>query len=96
MVVGLLTLEIEIPESNSLKAKRAVLNKLKTRVRNAFNVSIAEVDDNEVWNYATLGVAALSNQQAYVNQVLDKIVDHVESMRECVLVDHGMDFMTVS
>ena len=92
MVVGVLRLEIEIPESDSLKAKRSVLNKLKTKVQNAFNVSIAEVGDNEVWNYATLGVCMVSNQQQFTNQVLDKVVDLVESMHLCVLVDSSMEF----
>jgi uncharacterized protein YlxP (DUF503 family) len=92
MVVGVLRLEVEIPEGDSLKAKRAVLNKLKTRVQNGFNVAIAEVADNEVWNYATLGVVTVSNQQQFVNQVLDKVVDLIESFHQVVVMDSTMEF----
>ncbi len=56
MIVGVLTLEIDIESAYSLKDKRAVLNRIRDRVRSTFNVAIAEVDENEVWNHACLGV----------------------------------------
>ncbi len=93
MVVGVMTIEVDIPEATSLKGKRAVLNRLKSRVQNKFNVSIAEVDANEVWNYACLGLAVVANQQTYANQVLDKALDLIETLRDCSIVDHSMEFM---
>ncbi len=56
MPVGLLTLEIHLPYSHSLKEKRAVLRKVRDRLRSRFNVAVAELDHRDVWQVATLGV----------------------------------------
>jgi uncharacterized protein YlxP (DUF503 family) len=79
LIVGLLTLEIVIPEANSLKDKRSVVKSMVEGMRNKFNVSAAEVDHLDVWRRATIGVACVSNSQAFVDQVLNKVVDWVES-----------------
>ncbi len=93
MLIGLLTLELNIPDAMSLKAKRSVLNRIKDRVRNKFNVSISEIEDQDVWNYACLGVCIITNDQRFANQVLDKVVDLVEEMRDCDIADHSLEFM---
>jgi len=92
MVIGLMSLELEIPGAMSLKDKRSVLSRIKDRVHNKFNVSIAEVGDNDIWNYAQLGVAVVSNQQTFANQVLCKVRDLMESIHECEVVVCEMDF----
>ena len=79
----------------SLKDKRAVLNRVKERVRNKFNVSIAEIEDQDVWNVAVLGVVIVSNNQKYNNQVLDKVIDHIETIADCDISHIDMDFMIV-
>jgi len=93
MIIGLLTLELSIAEANSLKDKRSVLNRVKDRVHNKFNVSIAEVGAHDVWNYALLGVVVLSNEQKHANQVLCKIADFVEGLRVCELDDFTTEFI---
>jgi len=93
MVVGILTLEIDIPGASSLKEKRAVVQRLRDRVRQSFNVGVAEVDDMDVWNHACLGVVAVSNEQAHVNAVLSKVVDLVEKIRDCSLEDYSTEFV---
>ncbi|HET8579713.1 MAG TPA: DUF503 domain-containing protein, partial [Nitrospiraceae bacterium] len=65
MVVGLCTLELYIPDGHSLKAKRQVLLSLKDRLRDKFNVSIAEVGDQDLWQKAVLGIACVANESAY-------------------------------
>ncbi len=93
MIIGILKLDIEIDFATSLKDKRAVLNRIKERVRRKFNVSIAEVEGNELHNYAGLGVAFVTNEQKFANQVLCKVVDEVETIKDCVLADYAMDFL---
>lgn len=93
MILGILTIDLDIDHAQSLKDKRAVLNRVKDRVRNKFNVSIAEIEGNEVWNYACLGVVVVSNEQKFANQVLSKVVDLVDEIRDCELGDYGMEFI---
>jgi uncharacterized protein YlxP (DUF503 family) len=93
MVIGVLDLEIDIHHAESLKDKRAVLNRLKDRLRKKFNISIAEVSSHDVWNYANLGIVVVSNEQRFCNQVLSKIVDSVEPLADCVIADYSMDYI---
>jgi len=80
VVVGVLRITLGIEGAYSLKDKRGVIRRLNDRVRNKFNVAIAEVDDHDTFNRATLGVVAVANDGPFVNSVLDKVVDHVERM----------------
>lgn len=93
MVIGVLTLEMDIPAAFSLKDKRVILNRIRDRVRNQFNVAVAEVDENEVWNRAVVAVVAVSNQQAYTNRVLSKVVELVETINDCSVADVSMEFL---
>jgi uncharacterized protein YlxP (DUF503 family) len=92
MVVGLLQVELTIPSADSLKAKRMVLRSLKDRIRKNFNVSIAEVDDNDRWQSAVLAVALVSNDKRFANRVLSKVVDFIESSRDLVVDDYQLGF----
>ena len=77
MVVGSLEIQILIGESHSLKARRRVVKSLKDRIRAKFNVSVADVGDQDVWQRITLGVAAVSNDRRFLNEVLSKVLDVV-------------------
>ncbi len=70
MVVGVMTWELHLPESHSLKDKRQVLRSLKDRLRARFNVSTAETDHQELWQRAALTVAVVSTERAHAEQVL--------------------------
>ena len=78
MSVGVATLEIFIPEANSLKSKRSVVKSMLEGLRNKFNVSAAEVDHLDLWQRATVGIACVSNSQPFSNEMLNKAVDWVE------------------
>ncbi|MGH7230249.1 MAG: DUF503 domain-containing protein [Nitrospiraceae bacterium] len=80
MIVGLCTVELYLPESNSLKAKRAMLLSVKDRLRDKFNLSVAEVGDQDLWQKAVLAMACVANEGAYVNQVLDQAVNLLRSV----------------
>ncbi len=93
MVIGVLTLEISIEGAFSLKEKRMTVNRIRDRVRRKFNVAIAEIADNEVWNHACIGVVGISNRQAHLNSMLSKVVACVEGIRDCELEDWGLEFV---
>ena len=77
--VGLCTLDLFIPEAQSLKQKRSVLKSMLEGMRSKFNVSAAEVEHMDLWQRATVAVSCVSNSQTFADQVLNKVVDWVES-----------------
>ncbi|HSN13743.1 MAG TPA: DUF503 domain-containing protein [Anaeromyxobacteraceae bacterium] len=80
MFVGVLRLALHLPAPGSLKSKRHLLRSAIDRVKARFNVSIAEVGDNDLWQRSVLGVAAVGNDHAFVNESLDKVADFVASV----------------
>jgi uncharacterized protein YlxP (DUF503 family) len=86
MVVGLLRLELHLSEAQSLKDKRAVLKSLKDRLHGKFNVAVAEVDMNELWQRACLGVAALGSDRRHVSGVLREVVEWIRMDRIVALI----------
>ncbi|MBN2409413.1 MAG: DUF503 domain-containing protein [Candidatus Aminicenantes bacterium] len=78
MVIGLLSLEIFLPYSQSLKDKRKVLNTLRDRIHSRFNAAFAELDFQDKWQRAGLGIVTLNSQKGLVDQVLQKILRDVE------------------
>jgi len=91
MFVGVCTIELHIPESGSLKTKRHSLKSMKDRIRSRFNVSVAEIDHNDLWQRASLAVAVVGNDKAYLNQTLDHVLDLVRSVPEVNLLDHHIE-----
>jgi hypothetical protein len=79
LVVGTCLVSLHIPNSGSLKAKRLVLRRLKDRVRNKFNVSIAEVDGFDLWQRTTLGIAVVSRDRRFADKVISSVVGLIES-----------------
>lgn len=86
MIVGLCTVELYLPDGHSLKAKRQILSSLKERLRGKFNVSVAEVDEHDLWQKAVLGIACVATESAYVNQILDQVVNLIRSVPPIELV----------
>jgi len=79
MTVGILTIEIRIPSSSSLKEKRMVLNRIKDRTRKRFNVSVAETDYTDKWQRSELAFALVAGQYGYVEEVLNKLFNQLDS-----------------
>ncbi len=82
MQIGYCRLELFLPDSHSLKAKRQVARSVATRIRNQFNVTVAEADDNDLWQRLTLGICCLSNDTKHANEILSNIVAFVEKSRD--------------
>jgi uncharacterized protein YlxP (DUF503 family) len=77
MNVGVARVSLRIPENMSLKGKRQVVKSIIGRVRGKFDVAVAEVDDNDAWQLATIGICTISNNKRHSNQVLSKVVDFI-------------------
>jgi uncharacterized protein len=93
MVIGVLTLELLIAESQSLKDKRQVLKSLLETTRQRFNVSAAEVDQLDLWQRATIGVACVSKDPVFVDQVLNKVLRTIEGNPRVEVAHVDMEFL---
>ncbi|AEA33689.1 protein of unknown function DUF503 [Hippea maritima DSM 10411] len=85
--------DFKIDNSFSLKDKRRVVRSLIEKTKNSFNVSVAEVDNNDVLNMATIGIAVVSNSSKFVDVVLNKILDFWEHNFECEIIDVRRDVL---
>jgi len=96
MNVGVCRINLRLPENLSLKGKRQVLKSIMARVRNRFDVSIAEVDNHDLWQLATLGVCCVSNNKRHTNEVLSKVVDFVADSRfEIEMLNYEIEILSV-
>lgn len=93
MTVGTCRVELHISGNHSLKGKRRVVKGIKDRVLARFNVSIAEVDRLDDWQRATLGIACVSNDSRFVNEVLSKVVNLIEGSADALLLDYEIDLV---
>ena len=93
MPIGLLTLEIHIPDAHSLKDKRQVVRSLKERLRARFNVAVAEMDHQETWQRAEIGVVSLSSEQAHLEQSMRAVFDEAEQLLGRELVGHNLEII---
>ena len=91
-IVGLLSLELHFPGARSLKDKRTVLRSVKDRLRK-LNVSIAEVEHQDLWQRARLGVVVVGQSQAGVEQSLDAVVEEIERRDPGLIVGTKLDWL---
>ena len=91
MRVGTLEVRLSLPGVNSLKEKRQILRSLKDRIRGKFNVAVAEVDYQDVWRTACLGVVTVANDGQFVDSVLSKVSDMIRRHRNVTVVDYDLE-----
>lgn len=89
MVVGTCELSFHLTDNHSLKGKRQVSRSLVQRIRNRFNVSVAEVSDQDRWQILSIGVSCVTNDARHANEILSKIVDYVEDHNEGAVLQHS-------
>ena len=95
MHVGVCRMMLHLPNSDSLKAKRQVARSLADRIRNQFNVSVAEVEDHDLWQRLTLAICCVSNDSDHANEMLSKVVAFVEeSRRDLELLDYQTEIIS--
>jgi uncharacterized protein len=92
MPIGLLTLEIHIPDARSLKDKRQVLRSLKDRLRAHFNVAVAELDHQDLWQRSRVGVVSLSGDAKHLEESLAAIAAESERLLGRDLVSQEVDY----
>ncbi|MEE8420263.1 MAG: DUF503 domain-containing protein [Dehalococcoidales bacterium] len=96
MHVGICKIHFRLPENSSLKGKRQVVKSITARIRNKFNVSVAEVDNLDQWQIATLGICCASNDSRYTNEVLSRVVTFVINSRfEVEILDYEIEILPV-
>jgi uncharacterized protein len=95
LVVGVLRLTFHIPHARSLKEKRSVVRKFRDRIRARFDVSIAEVDAQDLHQKAVFGVAVVSSKSSVCDQVLEQVARAAELSEDCVLSDRETELIQV-
>jgi len=93
MIVGVCQVRLHLPEGHSLKAKRQVLSSLKTRLCQSFNVSVAEVDDHDLWQRTTLGIACVTNETRHANRVLEQVLNTIRSNPRLELLESHIELL---
>ncbi len=89
MTVGLCRVWLRLPDNHSLKGKRQVIKSLAARLHNKFNVAVAEVDDHDRWQIASLGISCVTNSDAHAHEMMAGVVSFIQSLRlDAELVDY--------
>lgn len=88
MVIGICKINLYFSNSHSLKDKRNVLKSIKTRIRNHYNVSVAEIDNHNLWKNAILGIVCVGNDKRYLNKILNEIILFLEKQNESQLINY--------
>ena len=93
MPVGLLTIDLHLPGCRSLKGKRRIVRRVIDRIRNRFNVSVAEVDHQDLWQRTTVAVAVVSNDYKFSDSVLTRVVKQVEGDANVQVVEYNLTML---
>jgi uncharacterized protein YlxP (DUF503 family) len=91
MIIGVCTIDLRIPGIDNLKGKRSIVRKIKDRVKNTFNVSIAEVENLDKLQRVGLGIALVSNESSYVHSTLSKVVNFIDHMYVAEIIDYHIE-----
>jgi len=93
MIVGLLTLDLHIPSAGSLKEKRLIIKSIIDRIKSKFNVSVAEVDANNLWQRSVIGIALVSNETVMINRVFEKIKNLVMNTHSVIIINSTTELL---
>jgi uncharacterized protein YlxP (DUF503 family) len=93
MVVGVAKLRLRLPENHSLKGKRKVMKRICERLRHRFNLAVAEIDSQDLWQAGEVGIVTVANEGSYVNSKLDKAVNFVEDLQLAEIIDVQIELM---
>jgi hypothetical protein len=94
MTVGLCRVWLRLPEKHSLKEKRKVVKSLVARLHNKFNVAVAEVDDHDLWQMASLGITCVTTSDSHAHQIMSSVVAFIRSERpDAELIDYCTEVM---
>lgn len=91
MVIASCKLILYLPAVSSLKEKRKIIKSLIDKSRNKFNIAVAEVDNNDYWQSAVIGAAAVGNNRRYLESLMDKYINFVETLPGFILTDFEVE-----
>lgn len=95
MVIGVGVITLHLPNAHSLKEKRSVIKSVTARLHHEFNISCSEVDHQDVWQSAELGLAVITNDSAHAHQVLENAVRWVENNRlDIIVMEHTIEMIS--
>jgi uncharacterized protein len=92
--IGVLTLELRLEDSHSLKDKRHVVKSLKDRLRHKFNVAVAEIDGQDLWQRATVAAVTVSPSHDFAEKVLRSVEDEAASLLGAALADANVEWLS--
>ena len=95
MVVGICRLDLRISANNSLKGKRRILKRIIERVKNKFNVSIAEVGNHDLWQSSQIGFCMVGNDKRFINSALDKIIYFIEETNTAEITKSDIEIINL-
>ncbi|HEY4036016.1 MAG TPA: DUF503 domain-containing protein [Ktedonobacteraceae bacterium] len=88
MVIGVCQITLHLPDSHSLKEKRQIVKSIIARVHNQFEVAVAEVENNDLWQLATLGMSCVSNSSQHASEVLERVRNYIEETRPDLIISN--------
>ena len=94
MVIGICHLDLVLRDNHSLKEKRRVVKSIIGRVKSKFNVSIAEVGNQDLWQSAQIGFCIAGNERRFINSSLDKVIHFIEETNSAEIKDVEMEIIT--
>ena len=97
MVIGTLTVTLQVPDSASLKDKRQVVRSLtsRTKLRNTFNIAVAEVADQDLWQSAVIGIACVSADGRHADEMCQKVLRFVDERGDALILDSRFELVHV-
>jgi len=93
MTIGILKISLFLPQSNSLKQKRMTLHSLKARLRNAFNVSVAQLEGEDNWQRSLLAVVGVERNRDTMHSTLSKIMNYIDNFGNLNVIDYEMEMI---
>lgn len=93
MIIGTCLLKLTIFESDSLKYKRHILKSIIERLKNKFNISIAEIDLNDTWQSAIIGFACVTNNTSHANKIISKVIDFIDMDSRVEISDYNIEIL---
>ncbi|MEN6479511.1 MAG: DUF503 domain-containing protein [Anaerolineales bacterium] len=93
MIIGVLTVELQVPGAQSLKDKRQVVQSLTAHLRRNFNLAVAQVDHLDSWQLATLGLACVSTDLAYAQGLLQQAIDYIGRQPGALILEYSTEYL---
>lgn len=93
MLIGVCQVELLIPNSSSLKSKRFIIQSLKTRLRNKFNISVTEVGETDKWQRCLLGISMVTNEKKFIDKTMMQVLNFIDNYNEVEVINHKVEIL---